>query len=183
MFRLPTLVLMGLLVNTFAACSDPIEVYHASPARLATFETDKTAIALSDTAKSPLAHLIWRTNQVNAPLGMQIWNPDPLLKSFGIRNGDILANVSDFDLYKEFESRWRLTGQPFTEGQFNQGPHHGESEKYADFVAFLIDLGHENGRLVLNVHKRFAKIAEREANGGIYAQAPRIIHVEFGGTG
>lgn len=183
---LTTLRALGLIgclaiLAVIAGCSAKVEEHTLSSGQVAAFDASAETIRLSEDPDSPLAGLMWKTNRTGAPLGMQIWNPDPVLAGIGIRNGDVIALIDDDDLYPVYEQAWRSTGQPFRRGQFNQGPNHAEAAKYVSFAGALLERVRTNGRVLLTVHERFYKQDDVDAYGQ-YAAEPRQIVIEWSDT-
>jgi len=160
------------------ACTSDIEEYAIDQAAIGRFEAEAKAVALSDEHDSPLAGLISPTNSVGAPLGVQIWNPEATLRGVGIENGDVISGFDEEDLYGPLQEAWKLTGKPFREGQFNQGPFHPESEKYVWFVRRLLERRHTTDSILLEIHGRYFTIKEREKYG-LYKDEPRLIRINF----
>lgn len=165
-----------VLLVTMAGCAAGVEEYSLSAEQSATFQASAHEIRFSEDPDSPLASLMWPSNQVGAPLGVQIWSPDPVLGGLGIRNGDVIASIDGVDPYSIYEYEWRNTGKPFTPGQFNQGPNHAEAEKYEHFVLDLIERIRAQGSVTLEVHQRYYK-REDVAEHGQYAAEPRWIRL------
>lgn len=171
-----SLSIAAVLCVMLTACAEKAEHHTISSAQIAEFRQQANRIALADGHKVPLAGLIHPDNLVKAPPGMNIWAPTPLLTAMGIRNGDIVVSVNGEAPYARFEDQWRLTNKPFKRGEINQGPYHLQSEKYVDYVDYLLEMLRTGQSLELSVHLQYQTRSERE-KFGLHAAKPRLISV------
>ena len=117
----------------------------------------------------PLAMSVLAGNQIGAPEGVQVFNPEATLKSVGINNGDLIALVDGQVPSREY-------GYSFAAGQ---KPFGSATEQYVHFVNGLLALHTSQDSILLSVHPQYRTKAEREKHGGLHSEEPNLIRIVF----
>ena len=166
MTKIIGLPMLALLVG---ACGDSVLEYNLEAETISRFESRAESIAARDDDNAPLAMSMKPTNQIGAPPGVKVWNPESTLAAVGISNGDLIALVDGEVPSQDYGSSFAARQKPFASA----------TEQYVDFVSGLLALRHAQSSVLLSVHHQYRTIAEREKYGGIHAKEATMIRIVF----
>ena len=152
-----------------AGCSDQVIEYEMSSAAIEQFAANAAELGARDDVDSPLAMPVLASNQIGAPEGVQIFNPETTLKSVGINNADLIALVDSQVPSHEYGSAFAANQKPFANA----------TEQYVHFVSSLLARRETQDSVLLSVHLQYRTRAEREKNGGMFTKEPQLIRVVF----
>ena len=158
-----------MLTIALAGCGDTVVDYQLSSETIERFAANAEELGARDDANSPLAISVLASNQVGAPEGVQVWNPEATLKSVGINNGDLIALVDGQVPSREYGSSFAADQKPFGSA----------TEQYVHFVSGLLALRNSQDSVLLSVHSQYRTRAEREKHGGIHSKEPNLIRIVF----
>ena len=148
---------------------DSVIEYDLDAETISQFESQAESLAARDDYDAPLAVSVLPTNQIGAPPGVKIWNPESTLKVVGISNGDLVALVDGEIPSQDYRSSFAASQEPFATA----------TEQYVNFVSGLLALRHSQQSIMLDVHHEYRTIAERKKNGGIYTKEATRIRILF----
>lgn len=163
--------LMGLLMLAMVAagCGDNITEYEISSATIGNFAATAEKLGARDDDRNPLAMSVLASNQIGAPEGVQVWNPEATLQSVGINNGDLVALVDGQVPSREYGYTFAAGQKPFSDA----------TEQYVHFVSGLFAVRDSQESILLSIHPQYRTIEEREKNGGIHTKEPNLIRIVF----
>lgn len=163
--------LLGVLILTaaLAGCGDKVVEYSISAAAIEEFAANADKLGARNDALSPLATSILANNRIDAPAGVTIDLPDPILRSVGINNGDLIAFVDGKVPSRDYGSAFAAGQKPFASA----------TEQYVHFVSGLFALRETQDTVLLSIHPKYRTIAERKKHGGYYAREPKLIRIVF----
>lgn len=163
----PTVVCF--LVLCIVSCGDGVLEYDLDAETIRRFEVQAESIATRDDTRAPLAMSMLPTNQIGAPPGVKVWNPESTLAAVGISNGDLIALVDGEVPSLNYGASFAANQEPFASA----------TEQYVDFVSGLLAMRHSRDSISLDVHHQYRTIAEREKHGGIHAKKATRIRITF----
>lgn len=158
-----------MLAAVVSGCGERVQEYELQSAAIANFEAQAETIARRDDQNAPLAVSVHGSNQIGAPPGVKIWNPDATLQAVGIRNGDLIALIDGEVPAFDYKSAFPANAKPFASA----------TGQYVDFVRWLLDKRHSQESVLLSVHLEYRTSAERKEHGGIHAREPALIRIVF----
>ena len=166
---LPRVAGFLVLAVSIVACSDGVLEYELDGEAVHRFESESKQIAARDDDNAPLLMSVRASNQIGAPPGVKVWNPEATLVAMGLKNGDLIALVDGSVPSQAYGSSFAANQEPFGSA----------TEQYVDFVRGLLEKRHSQDSVMLNVHHEYRTIAEREKHGGIHTREATRIRVLF----